>query len=101
MKTCVWSSAWTPIGKGRALLEEAPIVALAEKHGRSPAQVVLRWHVQLGVLPIPKSATPARQIENLDIEGFALSDAEMASINALTRADGRLFDGDPRTHEEF
>lgn len=97
----VLTQAWTPIGKGRALLEEAPIVALAEKHGRSPAQVVLRWHVQLGVLPIPKSATPARQIENLDIEGFALSDAEMASINALTRADGRLFDGDPRTHEEF
>ena len=97
----VLTQAWTPIGKGRALLEEAPIVALAEKHGRSPAQVVLRWHVQLGVLPIPKSATPARQIENLDIEGFALSDAEMASINALTRADGRLFDGDPRTQEEF
>ena len=97
----VLTQAWTPIGKGRALLEEAPIVALAEKHGRSPAQVVLRWHVQLGVLPIPKSATPARQIENLDIEGFSLSDAEMASINALTRADGRLFDGDPRTHEEF
>lgn len=97
----VLTQAWTPIGKGRALLEEAPIVALAEKHGRSPAQVVLRWHVQLGVLPIPKSATPARQIENLDIEGFALSEAEMASINALTRADGRLFDGDPRTHEEF
>lgn len=97
----VLTQAWTPIGKGRALLEEAPIVALAEKHGRSPAQVVLRWHVQLDVLPIPKSATPARQIENLDIEGFSLSDAEMASINALTRADGRLFDGDPRTHEEF
>jgi 2,5-diketo-D-gluconate reductase A len=97
----VLTQAWTPIGKARALLEEAPIVALAQMHGRSPAQVVLRWHVQLGVLPIPKSATPARQIENLDIEGFALSEGEMASINALTRADGRLFDGDPRTHEEF
>ena len=97
----VLTQAWTPIGKGTALLNEAPIVALAQKYSRTPAQVVLRWHVQLGVLPIPKSATPARQVENLDIEGFELSDADMASINALTRADGRLFDGDPRTHEEF
>ena len=97
----VLTQAWTPIGKGTALLNEAPIVALAQKYSRTPAQVVLRWHVQLGVLPIPKSATPARQVENLDIEGFELSDADMASINALTRAGGRLFDGDPRTHEEF
>jgi len=97
----VLTQAWTPIGKGTALLNEAPIVALAQKYSRTPAQVVLRWHVQLGVLPIPKSGTPARQVENLDIERFELSDADMASINALTRADGRLFDGDPRTHEEF
>lgn len=97
----VLTQAWTPIGKGRALLDEAPIVALADKYGRSRAQIVLRWHVQLGVLPIPKSATPARQLENLDVEGFELTDADMASINALTRADGRFFDGDPRVHEEF
>jgi len=97
----VLTEAWTPIGKGTALLAEAPIVALAQKYSRTPAQIVLRWHVQLGVLPIPKSATPARQIENLDVEGFELTDADMASINALSRPDGRLFDGDPRVHEEF
>jgi 2,5-diketo-D-gluconate reductase A len=97
----VLTQAWTPIGKGTALLSEAPIVALAAKHGRTPAQIVLRWHVQLGVLPIPKSANSARRIENLDLVGFELTDADMASINALTRPAGRLFDGDPRTHEEF
>ncbi len=97
----VLTQAWTPIGKGTALLSEAPIVAAAQKHGRTPAQVVLRWHAQLGVLPIPKSANSARRLENLKIEDFALDDADMQAINALTRPDGRLFDGDPRTHEEF
>jgi len=62
---------------------------------------VLRWHLQLGVLPIPKSATPSRRRENLELSGFELDNADMAAINALARPDGRLFDGDPRTHEEF
>lgn len=97
----ILTQAWTPIGKGTALLSEAPIVAAAQKHGRTPAQIVLRWHFQNGVLPIPKSANAARQAENLDISGFALDDSDMAAINALTRVNGRLFDGDPRTHEEF
>lgn len=97
----VLTQAWTPIGKGTKLLTEAPVTAAATKHGRSPAQVVLRWHVQLGVLPIPKSANADRRAENLDVDGFALDDADMAAIGALSRAAGRLFDGDPRTHEEF
>ena len=97
----ILTQAWTPIGKGTALLAEAPVVAVARKHGRTPAQVVLRWHVQLGVLPIPKSANPARRQENLGIADFQLDDADIAAINQLTRPAGRLFDGDPRTHEEF
>lgn len=97
----VLTQAWTPIGKGTALLAETPIVEIAGKHSRTPAQVVLRWHVQLGVLPIPKSATPSRQIENLGVEDFELDAADMAAIGTITRPDGRLFDGDPRTHEEF
>lgn len=97
----VLTQAWTPIGKGTALLGEAPITAAAQKHGRTPAQIVLRWHHQLGVLPIPKSASPERQRENLGIFDFALDDADMAAINGLTRPAGRLFDGDPATHEEF
>lgn len=97
----VLTEAWTPIGKGTALLQEQSIVAIANKHERTPAQVVLRWHVQLGVLPIPKSANPARRLENLQVEGFELDAADMAAIEGLNRVKGRLFDGDPRTHEEF
>jgi diketogulonate reductase-like aldo/keto reductase len=97
----ILTEAWTPIGKGTALLSEAPIVAAANKHSRTPAQIVLRWHYQLGVLPIPKSANTARRAENLKVFDFALDAADMAAIGTLTRANGRLFDGDPRTHEEF
>ena len=97
----VLTEAWTPIGKGTALLSEAPIVAAARKHSRTPAQVVLRWHYQLGVLPIPKSANADRRAENLGVFDFALDDADMAAIGTLNREKGRLFDGDPRTHEEF
>jgi len=97
----VLTEAWTPIGKGTKLLTEAPIVAASQKHGRTPAQVVLRWHTQLGVLPIPKSADAQRRAENLDVTGFTLDDADMAAIATLNKANGRLFDGDPRTHEEF
>jgi len=97
----VLTEAWTPIGKGTALLSEAPIVAAARKHSRTPAQVVLRWHYQLGVLPIPKSANADRRAENLGVFDFALDAADMAAIGTLNRQNGRLFDGDPRTHEEF
>ena len=67
----------------------------------TPAQVILRWHQQLGALPIPKSADPDRQAANLDVFGFALTDDEVAAISALGRPDGRLFGGDPDTHEEM
>lgn len=97
----VLTQAWTPIGKGSALLEEPAIVAIAHQLERSPAQVVLRWHLQLGVLPIPKSATPSRQAENLSVYDFQLDDEQMQAISGLTRADGRLFNADPATHEEF
>jgi diketogulonate reductase-like aldo/keto reductase len=63
--------------------------------------VVLRWHLQLGVVPIPKSSSPERQYENLDVFGFALSSEEMDEISALGRADGRLRGLDPATHEEL
>lgn len=95
------TESWSPMGKRQAPFGEAPIVAAAEAHGVSPGQVILRWHVQLGALPIPKSATPERQRENLDVFGFELTDEEMAAITALGRPDGRLFGGDPDTHEEM
>ncbi|QJU52223.1 aldo/keto reductase [Herbiconiux sp. KACC 21604] len=94
------TEAWSPLGKRNAAYGQESVLAAAEAHGVTPAQVILRWHVQLGSVPIPKSGTPARQAENLDVFGFELSDAEVAAITALGQADGRLFGGDPDTHEE-
>jgi diketogulonate reductase-like aldo/keto reductase len=97
----VITESWSPLGKRQAPLDEAPVRAAAEAHGVTPGQVILRWQVQQGNLPIPKSATPSRQRENLDVFGFELDDAEMEAITALGRSDGRLFDGDPDSHEEM
>jgi diketogulonate reductase-like aldo/keto reductase len=95
------TEAWSPFARKQAVFTEPPVVAAAEAHGVTPGQVVLRWHLQLGTLPIPKSATPSRQEENLDLDGFELTDDEVAAISGLGRPDGRWFDGDPDTHEEF
>lgn len=95
------TESWSPIGKREAPFGEAPVTEAAERCGVTPAQVILRWQVQLGNLPIPKSATPSRQRENLDVFGFELSEDEVAAITALGRPDGRLFGGDPDTHEEM
>jgi len=95
------TESWSPLGKRQAPFAEPAVAAAAERHGVSPGQVILRWQVQLGCVPIPKSATPARQRQNLDVFGFELADDEMAAITALGRPDGRLFGGDPDTHEEM
>ena len=95
------TEAWSPMGKRRAPLEEPAVTDAASAHEVSPGQVILRWHVQLGTLPIPKSADPQRQAQNLDVFGFQLTDAEMTAITALAEDDGRLFGGDPDTHEEM
>ena len=89
------------MGKRRAPLEEDAVTSAAGTHGVSPGQVILRWHVQLGSLPIPKSADPGRQAANLDVFGFELTSEEMDSITALGEEDGRLFGGDPDTHAEM
>ncbi|WP_425865171.1 aldo/keto reductase [Arthrobacter sp. TWP1-1] len=81
------TEAWSPMAQG-AVLNEPAVLAIAEAHGRTSAQVVLRWHLQQGRVIIPKSVTPARIAENLDILGFDLTDAELTAIDALER-DGR------------
>jgi diketogulonate reductase-like aldo/keto reductase len=96
----ILTESWSPLGKGNAPYEEPAVVAAAEAHGVTPAQAILRWQVQLGNVPIPKSSTPSRQAENLDVFGFELTPAEVDAITALGKPDGRLFGGDPATHEE-
>jgi 2,5-diketo-D-gluconate reductase A len=76
------TEAWSPLAKGR-VLDDPVIVAIAEAHERTPAQVVIRWHLQLGNVVIPKSVTPERIEENLAIFDFHLSEAEMDAIEAL------------------
>jgi len=79
------TEAWSPIAKGGDLLRDPVVTGLAEKHGRTPAQVVLRWHVQLGIIVIPKSVTPARIEENIDVFGFELDADDLAAIAGLDR----------------
>jgi 2,5-diketo-D-gluconate reductase A len=97
----ILTQAWSPLGKSPSPFDEPPVAAAARAHDASPAQVVLRWHVQLGTMPLPKSASPQRQRDNLDLEGFVLTDGEVAAISGLARQDGRRFGGDPDTHEEM
>ncbi|MGC4153067.1 MAG: aldo/keto reductase [Propionicimonas sp.] len=78
--------AWGPLGQGKyPLFTEPPVVAAAAAHGKSPAQVVLRWHVQQGFVVFPKSTRPERMRENLGIFDFELTTSEMAAITALER----------------
>ncbi|MFF5454069.1 aldo/keto reductase [Streptomyces sp. NPDC012950] len=78
------TEAWSPLAQG-AVLADPVITGIAARHGKSPAQVVLRWHLQLGNVVIPKSVTPARIRENLDVFGFVLSPEEMTAMASLDR----------------
>ncbi len=86
-------TAYCPLGRGSigGVLSEPVVTAIAERHGKTPAQVVLRWHLQQpGVVTVPKSATPSRIVENLQVVGFTLDGEEMAKLSSLARADGRI-----------
>lgn len=83
------TEAWSPLGQGKGLLEVPAIVAIAQKHNRTPAQIVLRWHLQLGNVVIPKSVTPSRIRENIEVFDFSLDDEDLAAISALNE-DRRL-----------
>ena len=81
------TEAWSPLAQG-AVLRDPAVVAIAEAHGVSPAQAVLRWHLQQDRIVIPKSVTPSRIAENFDVFGFDLTADELGAIDALER-DGR------------
>ncbi|GAA1072037.1 aldo/keto reductase [Tsukamurella spumae] len=77
------TEAWSPLGQGESLADPT-VTAIAAAHGVTPAQAILRWHLQLGNVVIPKSVTPSRIAENFDVFGFALSDDEVARISAIS-----------------
>ncbi|KUN03422.1 oxidoreductase [Streptomyces yokosukanensis] len=91
------TEAWSPLGQGKGLLEVPAIVAIAQKHGRTPAQIVLRWHIQLGNVVIPKSVTPSRIKENIEVFDFSLDDEDLAAISALN--EDRRIGPDPATFD--
>lgn len=81
------TEAWSPLARNRGLLDDPAVVDISHRHGRTPAQVVLRWSVQLRHVVIPKSATPARIHENIDVFGFQLDEGDMAALAALETGD--------------
>ncbi len=91
----ILTQAWRPLGKG-AVLDDPVIVRIAAKHRRTPAQVVIRWHLDEGLLTIPKSQTPARIRENIDVFGFALDEQDRAAIATMDSPEGRM-GADPAT----
>ncbi|WP_435079407.1 aldo/keto reductase [Clavibacter michiganensis] len=93
------TESWSPLGTREQLMQDPAVVAAAEAHGVTPTQAVLRWHVQSGALPIPRSTDPERQRQNLDVFGFELSEEEVRAIGSGPQS--RLWDGDPDTHEEM
>ena len=95
--TLSWASPprrGAPLGQG-SLLSNPTVTAVADAHGKTPAQVLIRWHIQLGNIVIPKSVTPERIVSNFDVFDFELSEQDMASISSL--GDGTRLGPDPRT----
>lgn len=94
------TESWSPLGrKRRRLASEQVLLRIAAAHGATTTQVVLRWHLQLGAVAIPKSANPARQAANLDILGFELTEAEVDAISSLESR--RTWWADPDRHYEL
>lgn len=92
------TESWSPLGHGGAVLQEPTVTEIAQAHGRDVGQVVLAWHLQHGVVPLPASVRPERQRSNLDID-ITLDADQMAALDRLDR--GRLRGQDPDVHEEF
>ncbi|MEC7761799.1 MAG: aldo/keto reductase [Pseudomonadota bacterium] len=92
------TESWSPIGRAGEMLADPAITGIAEAHGKTPAQTVLRWQVQSGYVPAPKSSDPARQAQNLDVFDFALTEAEMTVLNGLDRPDPGMLDANSFGH---
>lgn len=92
---------WSPLGRASQMLKNDTLIKLAAKYNKNVGQLILRWEVQLGTLPIPKASSPARQFGNMDLFDFVISDGDMSIINSLTKPDGRSDNQDPAEYEEF
>ncbi|MGW7007372.1 aldo/keto reductase [Streptomyces sp. NPDC054933] len=91
------TEAWSPLGQGKGLLDDPTIAKIAGKHGRTPAQIVLRWHIQVGNVAIPKSVTPSRITENINVFDFELDADDLAALAGLDN--GTRLGPDPDTFD--
>lgn len=92
---------WSPLGRASEMLGNPTLKTIAARYHKNVGKLILRWELQLGTLPIPKSSTPSRQAGNLDLFDFEINAEDMATINGLSRPDGRLKDQDPAVYQEF
>lgn len=92
------TEAWSPLGAGNDLLQAPTLTTIAAKYGKTPAQVVLRWHLELGVVAIPRSRKPERIAQNIDIFDFGLTEQEVAAISALDTGEEPRVDSDKTGH---
>lgn len=92
------TESWAPLAAGNGLVDHPTVAAVAAAHGITPAQAVLAWHVRQGLVPIPKSATPRRLAENLDVFEVGLTQDEIAQLTTLSNPDYRLVDADRFGH---
>ncbi|MEB8098748.1 aldo/keto reductase [Staphylococcus xylosus] len=95
------TQAWSPLGRASEVINDKDIKAIATKYDKTIPQVILRWHIQKGVVPIPKATSVARQIQNKEVFDFTLEHEDIEKINTLTQKDGRLKGQDPAVYEEF
>lgn len=95
------TEAWSPLGRGSAALQEPIIQDLAKKYGKNSGQIILKWHTQRGIIPVPRSSNLIHQHANKDLFDFELTEEEVKAINGLTKAAGRVDGQDPNVYEEF
>jgi 2,5-diketo-D-gluconate reductase A len=98
LKQGIVTEAWSPLGAGNDLLENPTLAAIGAKYGKTPGQVVLRWHIELGVVAIPRSSNPDRMTQNIDIFDFELTSDEIAAISALDTGEEQGVDSDKAGH---
>lgn len=95
------TESWSPLSRARDVFENETIQSVADKYNKTVAQVILRWHYQIGAVSIPKSTSPERQAENISIFDFELKEEDMNTLLDLSQPDGRMLDQDPAEYEEF
>ncbi|MFW8744823.1 aldo/keto reductase, partial [Mesorhizobium japonicum] len=90
----ILTEAWSPIGRGGPVLSDPVVVSIAERLERSPAQIILRWHVQQEIVPVPRSSKPVQLRQNVDVFDFELAPSDMAALAGLDLGESAARDSD-------